>query len=76
MPEGVLIVEVGDVKMLQMWNAADSLQAPADDTLVPAGMRIVDLPPGALAPEGMPEPMTLYRVTGGPEKAKASPGNL
>jgi len=74
LPEGAFMVELGDVKMVEMWNAAESLQAPEESAPVPAGMRIVDLPPGALAPDGMPEPMTLYRATTGPKDAKASPG--
>jgi hypothetical protein len=73
LPKGAVVVELGDLKMVQMPNAVDGLQATAEATPVPAGMRIVDLPPGALGPVGMPEPMTLYRVTAGPGAATALP---
>jgi hypothetical protein len=69
LPEGARVVELGHAKILQMPNAVDSTQGLAEATPVPAGMRIVDLPPGAVAPAGMPEPMTLYRVTAGPRAA-------
>jgi hypothetical protein len=74
LPEGALVVELGEVKMVRMPNVVDGLQAPAETTAMPAGVRIVDLPPGAVAPAGMPEPMTLYRVTARPAAATALPG--
>lgn len=66
LPAGAFVVEVGRAKMLRIPGVADGRQGSAAAAQLAPGMRIVDLPPGAVAPIGMPEPMTLYRGTSGP----------
>ncbi len=72
MPADVVFVESGGAKMLRRPGMADDLpSAPpqsqaAPPAKPPPGMMIVDLPAGAVAPVGMPEPRTLYRVTSSP----------
>lgn len=67
-PPGATVVARGNVRMLRAAGVEDAVEANARTQAnaldhLPPGVRIVDLPPGAVAPLGMPEPMTLYRVT-------------
>ena len=72
LPAGAIVLESGGAKMLRLPGVLDGLEAPAPAASLPPGMRIVDLPPGAVAPVGMPEPMTLYRVTTAPQTTPAA----
>ncbi len=73
LPPGAVVVQVGQAAVLRMPGVADGLHAPVPDARLPPGMRIVDLPPGAVGPQGMPEPMTLYRATPASPSAATTP---
>jgi len=66
---GIQVRQIGTVQMLEIRGQAPALlPAPtataADLARAPSlspGIKVVELPPGALMPEGPPAPLTLYR---------------
>jgi hypothetical protein len=78
MPDGAMVVEGRRGHVLVRPGVVDASQPglSASGTAAQAqlpGVTIVDLPPGAVAPEGMPEPGTLYRATAAPQNAVPGP---
>ncbi len=81
-PAGALVIDLGRAKLLWMPGMADGVQGPLPTPAaiqaqsatapLPRGTRIVNLPPGAVAPAGMPEVMTLYRATAAPAVARGA----
>ena len=61
-PADVSVLVRGNQRMLRYAGQVDAETAPAESPPV-GSLRIIDLPPGATAPVGIPESMTLYRTT-------------
>lgn len=61
-PTDADVIRSGPALLRQSKTAADA-QPAAAAAAIPPGVRVIDLPAGAVAPTGMPEFRTLYRVT-------------